>query len=121
MDNIKLPGKAARQGCRTRLPGKAAMQGCCARLPGKAAVQGCQANLPGKTVGQGCMQWCIVKGCRARLPGKAAGQICRERLAMYDKNRPWKDHFKSVLRSDQVHRQKNDLRSDQEDLFFLKK
>jgi hypothetical protein len=32
--------------------------------------------------------------------------------------RPWKDHFKSDLRSDQVHRQKNDLRSDQEDLFF---
>jgi hypothetical protein len=33
-------------------------------------------------------------------------------------SRPWKDHFKSDLRSDQVHRQKNDLRSDQEDLFF---
>jgi hypothetical protein len=32
--------------------------------------------------------------------------------------RPWKDHFKSDLRSDQVHRQKNDLRSDQEDFFF---
>jgi hypothetical protein len=32
--------------------------------------------------------------------------------------RHWKDHFKSDLRSDQVHRQKNDLRSDQEDLFF---
>jgi hypothetical protein len=32
--------------------------------------------------------------------------------------RHWKDHFKSDLRSDQVHRQKNDLRSDQEDHFF---
>jgi hypothetical protein len=29
--------------------------------------------------------------------------------------RPWKDHFKSDLRSDKDHRQKNDLRSDQED------
>jgi hypothetical protein len=36
------------------------------------------------------------------------------------KGRPWKDHFKSDLRSDQVHRQKNDLRSDQEDFFFEK-
>jgi hypothetical protein len=27
------------------------------------------------------------------------------------KIRPWKDHFKSDLRSDQDHRQKNDLRS----------
>jgi hypothetical protein len=34
--------------------------------------------------------------------------------------RPWKDHFKSDLRSDQDHRQKNDLRSDQEDHLFWK-
>jgi hypothetical protein len=34
--------------------------------------------------------------------------------------RPWKDHFKSDFRSDQVHRQKNDLRSDQEYFFFKK-
>jgi hypothetical protein len=32
--------------------------------------------------------------------------------------RPWKDHFKSDLRSDQDHRQENDLRSDQEDHLF---
>jgi hypothetical protein len=31
--------------------------------------------------------------------------------------RPWKDHFKSDLRSDQDHRQKNDLRSDQDHRF----
>jgi hypothetical protein len=30
--------------------------------------------------------------------------------------RPWKDHFKSDLRSDQDHRKKNDLRSDQDHL-----
>jgi hypothetical protein len=34
--------------------------------------------------------------------------------------RPWKDHFKSDLRSDQDHRLKNDLRSDQEDHLFWK-
>jgi hypothetical protein len=28
--------------------------------------------------------------------------------------RPWKDHFKSDLRSDQDHLLKNDLRSDQD-------
>jgi hypothetical protein len=33
-------------------------------------------------------------------------------------SRPWKDHFKSDLRSDQDHRQKTDLRSDQEDDLF---
>jgi hypothetical protein len=32
-------------------------------------------------------------------------------------SRPWKDQFKSDLRSDQDHRQKNDLRSDQDHLF----
>jgi hypothetical protein len=30
---------------------------------------------------------------------------------LYIQSRPWKDHFKSNLRSDQDHRQKNDLRS----------
>jgi hypothetical protein len=29
----------------------------------------------------------------------------------HENRRPWKDHFKSDLRSDQDHRQKNDLRS----------
>jgi hypothetical protein len=38
------------QGYRVRLPGKAAGQGCQARLSGK----GCRARLPGKAA----MQWC---------------------------------------------------------------
>jgi hypothetical protein len=38
--------------------------------------------------------------------------------AMWQDTRPWKDNFKSDLRSDQDHRQKNDLRSDQEDHLF---
>jgi hypothetical protein len=42
---LRLPGKAAGQGCRARLPGKAAGQGCRARLPGKAAGQGCRDTL----------------------------------------------------------------------------
>jgi hypothetical protein len=32
--------------------------------------------------------------------------------------RPWKDHFKSDLRSDQDHRLKKDLRSDQDHIFL---
>jgi hypothetical protein len=32
--------------------------------------------------------------------------------------RPWKDHFKSDLRSDQDHLLKKDLRSDQDHIFF---
>jgi hypothetical protein len=32
--------------------------------------------------------------------------------------RPWKDHFKSDLRSDQDHLLKKDLRSDQDHIFL---
>jgi hypothetical protein len=32
--------------------------------------------------------------------------------------RPWKDHFKSDLRSDQDHLPKKDLRSDQDHIFL---
>jgi hypothetical protein len=35
---LRLPDKAAGQGCRARLPGKAAGQGCRARLPGNGAL-----------------------------------------------------------------------------------
>jgi trimethylamine:corrinoid methyltransferase-like protein len=42
---VRLPGKAAGQGCQARLPGKAVGQGCRARLPGKAAGQGYRARL----------------------------------------------------------------------------
>jgi hypothetical protein len=54
LHQVRLPGKAAGQGCRARLPGKAAGQGCRARLPGKAARQGCTARLHGKAARQGC-------------------------------------------------------------------
>jgi hypothetical protein len=48
--------------------------------------------------------------------GKIPNDATRRKLRR--NTRPWKDHFKSDLRSDQDHRQKNDLRSDQEDHLF---
>jgi hypothetical protein len=41
----------------------------------------------------------------------------RKKLKVTRASRPWKDHFKSDLRSDQDHLLKKDLRSDQDHIF----
>jgi hypothetical protein len=50
--------------------------------------------------------------------GHTCGKIYTGCVSFYVNSRPWKDHFKSDLKSDQDHLLKKDLRSDQDHIFL---